>query len=114
MIEFTLLGLLSGFGASIRYLVSKFNSKDFALGTFLVNILGAFLLGFLFSHFGNAPQTRIIGVGFCGGLTTFSTFNVELFGLIEREKYTFAFLYFTSSTLLGFLFCGLGMYLGGL
>ena len=75
--------------------------------TFIVNVLGAFLLGYFItrlqerlppSMFGRA----LLGTGLCGALSTFSTMMVELLGMIEGRHWTLAAGYTTAS-----LFCGL-------
>ena len=61
----------------------------FPLGTFLINVSGSFVLGFLGALLAdravpNANALRLaIGVGFCGGFTTFSTFEFETHALFE-------------------------------
>lgn len=60
----------------------------FPIGTLGINLLGSFILGFLVAWgqpVGIDPKLRLLlGTGFCGGFTTFSTFSVE--GLIMLEK----------------------------
>lgn len=56
--------------------------------TFAVNLAGAFILGWLLTRLGErvAPGgywRLLLGTGFCGALTTFSTFQVETFGLLR-------------------------------
>lgn len=83
-------------------------------GTFLVNIIGCFLLGLVFgltlNRFENIsePLKLFITVGFLGGLTTFSTFNLEIFEFLRAGKTTEAFLYMFLSCALGLLFTFLG------
>lgn len=103
----------SAFGAVIRYLVSKINiSKvgSYNIGaTFIVNIVGCFILGLTFRYLNeNIFLYALLGTGICGGLSTFSTFNSELVGLIyERNIYT-AIRYGMFSYGIGLIFCLIG------
>lgn len=78
-------------GAPARYLADRMiqarHDSVFPLGTFAVNVLGSAVLGFLLgaqAHLGlPATAFALLGTGFCGGLTTFSTFSYETFRLLE-------------------------------
>lgn len=78
-------------GALARYLVTRAvqarTRSTLPWGTFAVNVMGAFLLGVLTGaglHHGLAEAPRIVlGVGFCGAFTTFSTLAVETVRLVE-------------------------------
>ena len=117
MIELLLIGGSAGLGAVTRYafaqLGSRFSSWKIPWMTYLVNILGSFLIGLLFVRF--APQSenyKIFATGFCGGLTTFSTYNFELFAMLEDHEYKTFAEYFLLSYGLGFLALILGILLG--
>nr|WP_321498988.1 fluoride efflux transporter CrcB [uncultured Methanolobus sp.] len=76
------------FGAISRYLVAGYFTS--ASGTLVVNVLGSILLGFLMyssEYLGIvSPRTRMFfGIGFCGSLTTFSTFTVQTFQMQLAE-----------------------------
>lgn len=81
-----LVALGAAVGAPLRFLVDKhmvgrwlLNSKATAplpWGTFAVNILGSFVLGLL-TAVNDRPTTLLVGVGFCGAFTTYSTFAAE-------------------------------------
>lgn len=62
--------------------------------TLAANILGAFLLGALMSglHHGpvSIPTYRLLGTGFCGALTTFSTMQLELLQMLDHARYNLA------------------------
>lgn len=81
-------------GAPARYLVDGYlqrrSTGDAPWGTFAVNVSGAFLLGLLTGfarHHGLSSTTAtILGTGFCGAFTTFSTFSVESVLLLEAGK----------------------------
>ncbi|HUQ80369.1 MAG TPA: fluoride efflux transporter CrcB [Gemmatimonadaceae bacterium] len=77
----------------------------FPVGTFVVNITGAILLGFLMRYLLASPTVSaemraLLTTGFCGGYTTFSTFSYETLTLIEAGDYRRATLYATLSVIL--------------
>jgi CrcB protein len=78
-------------GAPVRYLVDGAigdrTSGAFPWGTFVVNITGSLLLGFLtglalYHGFPDTPRV-VLGTGFCGAYTTFSTHTFETVRLLE-------------------------------
>jgi CrcB protein len=76
--------------------------------TFVVNIVGAFLVGYFTTRLlerlpMSSYRRPLLGTGFCGGLTTFSTMQVEILGMIEHGHWAKAAAYTTSSIALGFL-----------
>ncbi len=90
----------TGFGGALRYLISskiyKFLPAVFPFGTLAVNILGSFLLGVLIFWFDdkdllNTNLKLLLAVGFCGGLTTFSTFSLETLNLLRDSEFLLAF-----------------------
>lgn len=102
-----------GIGAIARYLVSlgivkQFGEMELPIATFSINILGCFLLGFLYILFlEKANMNNTLGlaltVGFCGAFTTFSTFSLEIFKLIENQQIIQSFLYIILSVIIGLL-----------
>lgn len=89
------VALGSAVGGICRYGVSqltcKFFSGAFPLGTFIVNIVGCLIIGFLFGcvdrGMNMSAGTRLFLItGFCGGFTTFSTFAHENFLLFGNDK----------------------------
>lgn len=87
-----------GLGAFVRYRVGGFvnrhQSSPFPLATLLVNVIGSMLLGVLvaLAAKGLIPDRWLgwAGIGFCGGLTTFSTFAYETFQLVEQGSWRYA------------------------
>ncbi len=81
----------------LRYLAMNFVSRlvvsDFPFGTVFVNIFGSFLMGVWIATIANWLPERsrdlhlIFAVGVLGGFTTFSTFSLDIFYLIERQAY---------------------------
>ncbi|MDX3663913.1 fluoride efflux transporter CrcB [Streptomyces sp. ID05-26A] len=88
-------------GAPARYLLDRFvqsrHSVDFPFGTLVVNVVGCLLIGFVVG----TSWMPLLGVGFCGGLTTYSTFSYETVKLLEAEKYRSALLNVVVSVVLG-------------
>lgn len=86
-------------GAAVRYLVDGFvgdrTEGAFPWGTFLINATGSLLLGLLtglslYHGFPNTPRV-VLGTGFCGAYTTFSTFTFETARLLEEGAVDEAF-----------------------
>lgn len=112
------IGLGGILGAISRYEVGLWISnrwnQGFPLHTFIINVTGAFLLGFLnilfIDRLAVSPLWRMgIGVGFLGAYTTFSTFSYEVIMLMEGGSFLTAALYTMLSILAGFLGCALGV-----
>ena len=92
MIAHALIVGCGGFiGALLRYLCSQFlggiSTGAFPLATFVINLLGSFLIGVMSVLLPAAfPNSRLpllfVSTGILGGFTTFSTFSLETFGLI--------------------------------
>jgi fluoride exporter len=73
---------------------------------FAVNMLGAFVLGCLMTALRHGPLSilgyRLLGTGFCGALTTFSTIQIELLQMLDRARYELAIGYVSASLLGGY------------
>lgn len=106
------LGALSRYELGL-WISTKWN-QGFPLGTFIINITGAFLLGFLNILFIEkltiSPLWRLgIGIGFLGAYTTFSTFGYEVIMLLEGGSLLTAGLYTLLSVSIGFTGVALGV-----
>lgn len=76
--------------------------------TFAVNVVGAFLLGYFITRLQerlplSTYRRPLLGTGFCGALTTFSTMQVELLRMLDTDRYAMAAAYALGSVLAGFL-----------
>lgn len=99
MIKYFYVFVGTGLGGMLRYLIStkiyKFVPITFPYGTLAVNALGSFILGALIFWFDDkellsANLKLLLAVGFCGGLTTFSTFSYETFNLLRDSEFLLA------------------------
>jgi len=98
-----------GAGSLCRYLMSlgiaSLWGGSFPLGTFLINILGCFCIGFLGGLSERTtmdPTLRLLlQTGFLGGFTTFSSFGLETFQLFHRGEGWTAASYLVASNLIG-------------
>jgi CrcB protein len=112
------LAVLAGgmIGAPARYLADRIvqarHDSVFPWGTFTVNMAGSLVLGFLLGaerHLGLPPAVfGLLGTGFCGGLTTFSTFGYETLRLLEDGAIGEAGLNVIGSLVVGVLLAWLG------
>jgi fluoride exporter len=117
-----LLVLIGGaIGAPTRYLtdvvVQSRHESVLPWGTLSVNVVGSFVLGLVAGlASGAAPGwvLTLIGTGFCGALTTFSTFSYETVRLAEAGRWRSAALNVVVSLLLGLAAVTLGWELGTL
>ena len=97
-----------GLGSVLRFLISNYTQKlwnvnSFPMGTFVVNIIGCFLIGMLTSYFlkeDNYLKFLLI-TGFCGGFTTFSTFSAENYSLYQSGNYPILLFYILLSVMVG-------------
>lgn len=88
----------AGLGALLRWWLGSWLNPVFPtipMGTVAANLIGGFVIGvasaFFNHHSGLPPEWRLLIItGFLGGLTTFSTFSVEIVTLIGRQEYGWA------------------------
>lgn len=103
---YLLVGIGGFFGSITRVklgeIIKSRSSTIFPLGTFIINITGAILLGIVAIK-GKGQIYSLIGDGFLGGYTTFSTFMFESFNLFKDNKKLNAALYIILSVVLGII-----------
>jgi len=122
--QYALYGVVAlggALGALGRYVLSTWIANRgnylFPWGTFVVNILGCFLLGLIYvlgtEKLLINPQLRsMITVGFLGAFTTFSTFSLEAFNLLRNGEVIMALLYIFGSIAVGLIGVWLGIIVG--
>ena len=106
------LGALSRYWLTVS--IERFNGTGFPLGTFMVNLLGSFLIGLLYILFAEklsvADQWRpVIITGFLGAMTTFSTFSLDALLLFQQGHYNTALFYVLSSVVICIFAAYVGM-----
>jgi CrcB protein len=115
-----LVGLGGALGSIARYLghryLSQLYPQPFPIGTFIVNILGCFLIGIFYGIANKyeyfSPAFRmLLMVGFCGGFTTFSAFTLEGMQLLNQQRFLIFTLYFALSILFGLMATYTGVWL---
>lgn len=118
MMKMMLLAGVGGFvGTCLRYLTGRlchlWSLGGFPLGTFVVNVVGCFVIGALL---GLAEQKNLLSpsmnvmlvTGFCGGFTTFSSFADDIFLLMQQRHWGIFILYTGLSLVLGIIMVWLG------
>jgi fluoride exporter len=106
------LGALGRFRVAAA--VTARRPSDFPFGTFVVNLTGGFVLGLLVGVGAGDDALLVLGTGFLGGYTTFSTWMVEAQRLGESGEWPFVWLYLFGSMGAGLATTGLGWALGSL
>jgi len=98
-----LISLGAGVGAPTRYVVDKYLKKrhliNLPIETLLINVLGSFVLGYTVHR--SAAFGYLLGTGFAGAFTTWSTFMVEVHDLFRVRKHLNLALYLVLTLLLG-------------
>lgn len=109
-VMFFAVGTGGAIGAMLRYGISQLpplssSSSLFPVATLIVNVLGAFIIGLIAgclirTQLLSPASTSFWKAGFCGGLTTFSTFSLEAVGLIDKGHWGIASGYIVASVVL--------------
>lgn len=115
------IGIGGSLGAAARFIAGNLICKGtqkvhpFPMGTWIINITGSFLLGFITQlHLSNHISELLWlfgGVGFCGAFTTFSTFGNEAITLIQSNKIRLATIYVVTSIIVGVISAMIGFYI---
>ncbi len=121
--NFITIGLGAFLGANARYMLGSWFAarygSDFPWGTLFINVSGSFALGFLLAFLeqraiANPTFRLLLGTGFLGAYTTFSTFSWETLALVQDGEYVQAGLNLLGSVGLGLVGVILGAAAGRL
>lgn len=104
-VDAVLVALGAAVGAPLRYLASHVTRERLrttpVVGTLVVNVVGSLVLGLLVGAAVTGAPLALVGVGFCGALTTFSTLALELWDALEDGRPVHAAVNTLLSVLLG-------------
>ena len=108
-----------GFGSVFRYLISKFfivDKNSFPWSTLIANFIGCFIIGsilgwYVYNNKQYSDLFIFLSIGFCGGLTTFSTFSIEGLTFLKNGELLLFVIYIFTSILGGLLLTALGYYI---
>ena len=108
-----IVGTGGALGSIARYLITCLFThlaicSEWAI--LLVNIIGSFIIGLLIPASHNTLYL-LLAVGFCGGFTTFSTFSVQAFQMLQSGQRLASLIYILASVLISIAFVFLGIYL---
>lgn len=114
------VALAGGVGAVARFvldgLVRSRVASLFPVGTVVVNVTGSFVLGLVtglaLAHVVPEEMRLVVGTGFCGGYTTFSTASFETVRLVEQRRVGAALLNGVGTLVVTVCVAGLGLWLG--
>jgi len=106
------IALGAGIGAPLRFVidqeVKKLHRSLIPLETLIINTTGSFILGLMLNSHGRWPL--LIGTGFAGAFTTWSTFAIEEHHLLKHKHQSKALLYLLLTLVLGISAAGLGVW----
>ncbi|BBH65828.1 putative fluoride ion transporter CrcB 2 [Actinoplanes sp. OR16] len=94
-----MVALGAALGAPLRFAVDRWIGSPW--GTLTVNVVGSLLLGLILGAPLSPTLTALLGTGFCGALTTYSTFSWETLSMARRGERAAAFGYVAASVSLG-------------
>ncbi len=124
MVKFFIISLGAVLGANARYWVADWAAQrfgaSFPYGTLLINLSGSLVLGLFMAVFTSGrflidPNWRLlVAIGFLGSYTTFSTYTLESFNLIQSGQFWPGLFNLFGSSLLGGLAAAIGMTVGRL
>jgi CrcB protein len=121
MVKLFLIGAAGFIGTLSRYwlsgLIARRYGETFPLGTLVVNLVGCLLVGMLFyllqeRFLVNETVRTVVMIGFLGGFTTFSSFELQTFTLLQDGEFGLAALNAGLSNLIGLIFVWAGYSLG--
>ena len=121
MMKYVMVGLGGCLGAVLRFWLGGYVSNRmgtrFPYGTFVINITGSFLIGFILTLLAErthwSPNWRyLIPIGFIGAYTTFSTFEYETLRSLQDGEILMAGLNVSLSVIVGFVAVWLGVVTG--
>ena len=116
MLKLFLIFIGGGVGSVFRFVIGQFVVKwihtPFPVATCFINITGSFLIGFFYALSARSliddNLRLLLGVGLCGGFTTFSTFSFESLQLLQKGEYW----NFAGYALLSIVLCVLFVWIG--
>tara|TARA_A100001037_G_scaffold297894_1_gene320586 strand:- start:296 stop:694 length:399 start_codon:yes stop_codon:yes gene_type:complete len=113
ILTFVLFILLAAIGSVLRWTLQNSRKWGKSSGTFIANIIASFLLGVLLGGSPSGEEVTIIGSGFLGSFSTFSTVMMEVSDELEKEKRGLASTYLATSIITGVAAAFLGLEVGG-
>lgn len=115
------VAVAGGLGSVARYGLGRWLPTSFLpWGTLVANVLGSLLIAWLYVHcdrvdpLGASRMRVVLGVGFCGGFTTYSTFNYEMIRLAQTVGMARSGIYLLVTLLACLLAAWLGASIGRL
>ena len=120
MLKYLIVGVGGFVGAIARYMIGTYIGSRFGIrfpyGTFVINISGCFLVGFVVTLLARSTASQywryLIPIGFIGAYTTFSTFEYETLRAVQDGQITTGLLNVVLSVVVGFAAVWVGAALG--
>ncbi len=120
MLKYLIIGVGGFVGAIARYMVGTYIGSRFGIrfpyGTFVINISGCFLVGFIVTLLARTTASQywryLIPIGFIGAYTTFSTFEYETLRAVQDGQITAGLLNVVFSVVVGFAAVWVGAAIG--